>query len=401
MNVLLIGGTGVLSTDIMNLCIKKNFNVYVLNRGNRKNLLNKKANFIQADIGDSSVIKEKIKDLYFNVVIDFITFNKKQLKNSLSIFQNKCNQFIFISSVAVYNRSIINESLTEENCPMSNPIWNYSVNKMICERYLIKKCTEYNMHYTIVRPSITYGNTRIPYGIMPQYGLHWTLIARIQNNKPILIWDGGKIICTITHSADFAKGVIGLINNPKAYNEAFHIVGDNRYTWNEVLDTIAEIIGEKIIVADIPSEYISYKIPSIKGVLIGDRAINAKYDNSKIKIAVPDFFCDIDLKTGISQTISYYKENNYLQGIDYKWDAEVDRLIYNFFKQTNPVRLKEFNLNFIKYLSDSNEGKWKYIQNRYKALVFLIQLINFPKRVLRKVKKIISLFIKRCYSRSF
>jgi nucleoside-diphosphate-sugar epimerase len=401
MNVLLIGGTGVLSTDIMNLCINKNLNVYVLIRGNQKNLLNRKANLIQADISDSSVIKKKIKNLYFDVVIDFISYNKKQLENSLSIFKNKCNQFIFISSVAVYNRSIVNRSLTEDNSPMSNPIWDYSVNKVICERYLIEKCAEYAINYTIVRPSITYGNTRIPYGLVPAYGFHWTLIARIQNNKPIITWDGGTTVCTITHTLDFAKGVVGLLNNPEAYNEAFHIVGNGRYTWNEVLNTIAEIIGKEIIVADIPSDYISAKIPSIKGILLGDRAVNAKYDNSKIKIVVPEFFSDIDLRAGISQTIAFYKENNYLQGIDYKWDAEMDRLIYGYFKQTNRVRLKELNLKFINYLSDSYLDKAKYILNRYKMLVILILLIKFPKRAARKIIRTLYFLTKRIYSRSF
>lgn len=334
------------------------------------------------------MIKEKIKKLHFDIVIDFLTYNKKQLKNSLSIFHKKCNQFIFISSVAVYNRSTADGPLTEDNSPMPNPIWDYSVNKEICERYLIEKCKDQSVNYTIVRPSVTYGNTRIPYGIMPRYGFHWTLISRIQNNKPILIWDGGETICTITHTLDFAKGIVGLFNNPKAYNQAFHIAGDTRHTWNEVLDTIAEIIGEKVIVADIPSGYISSKMPSVKGLLLGDRTVNAKYNNSKIKSVVPDFSCDIDLKTGVSQTINYYKENNYLQGIDYRWDAEMDRLIFNYFKKENPEKLKEFNLNFMNYLSGSYKNKWEYIQNRYKALTFLVHVTSFLNRVFRKIKKI-------------
>lgn len=387
MNILLIGGTGVLSTDIMNLCIKRGFDVYIINRGNRRKNLNKKAVFIQANIRNSQAVTEKIRDLNFDIVIDFISYEKWQLENSLSIFQNKCMQFMFISSVAVYDRGVTKDPINESSL-MPNPIWDYSKNKLLCENYLIMKCNELGINYTIVRPSITYGNTRIPYGIMPSYGWHWTLIARIQNNKPIIIWDGGETICTITHTLDFAKGVVGLLNNPKSYNESFHIVGDNRYTWNEVLFTISDIVGKEHIPIDIPSEFISAKIPYLKGILIGDRAIDARYDNNKIKIAVPDFSCDIDLKTGISHAIKYYKKNNFLKGIDYKWDAEMDRLIYCYYKKTNPKKLKELNLKYINYLGTFQKDKWKYLMNRYSIFSYILYLITLIVRILKKAKNI-------------
>jgi len=53
-------------------------------------------------------------------------------------------------------------------------------------------------------------DTHIPYGISPQYGYHWTLIARILSGKPIIRWNGGINRCNMMRVEDFAVGVIGL-----------------------------------------------------------------------------------------------------------------------------------------------------------------------------------------------
>lgn len=392
MKVLLIGGTGVISTDIMNLTVEKGYDVFVLNRGNRKELINNKATLIKADINDLLVVNRKISDLYFDVVVDFLSYNKEQLENSLNIFRNKCRQYIFISSVAVYDRTNINYEINEDNCPLSNPNWDYSINKVECENYLISRCNEFKINYTIVRPSITYGNSRIPYGIMPNYGFHWTLISRIQNNKPIVIWDEGITVCTLTHSFDFAKGFVDLLNNPKAFNEAFHIVGDQRSTWSGVLKIVSEVIGKECITVNIPSEYIYENRPLLKGIMTGDRSVNAKYDNSKLKSVAPNFKCDIDLKTGISNTINYYQENNYLLGIDYKWDADMDRLISCYLKKTDPLKLKNSNLNFINCHKATPKDKLYYYIYRYS---FFYKAFNFIKIFVGILRSIKFFFLKK------
>jgi nucleoside-diphosphate-sugar epimerase len=359
--ILLIGGTGVLSTDVMNLSLKKGYAVYILNRGYHTKFIPRGVILLQADIKNANEVNSVIKDLCFDVVVDFITYN---IKNSLSLFQNRCSQFILISSACAYRRDKLDGIITEES-PLGNHNWDYSTNKVACEEYLISKCSEVGLKYSIVRPYITYGNTRLPYGIMPPYGWHWTLIARILNDKPVFLWDNGAAICTITHTADFAKGLVGLFGNPKTYNEAFHIVSDESISWKELIYLIGKLINKKPLIAEIPSVYAAAKLPFLKGMLLGDRSLDAVFDNSKIKNAVPEFICTTPLEKGISQTIEYYRANNFLKGIDYKWDAQMDKLIYDYLKEISPDKLKGLNLKFVKYLEGSFKGKLMYCKYRY------------------------------------
>lgn len=361
--ILLIGGTGILSTDVMNLSLKKEHVVYILNRGNHAKSIPQGVILLQANIKNADEVNRVIKDLYFDIVVDFISYNKTDLKNSLSIFQNKCGQFIFISSACVYRRNKSDGKITEES-PLGKNNWDYSTNKVACEEYLISKCSEVGLKYSIVRPYITYGITRLPYGIMPPYGWHWTLIARILKGKPVFLWDDGTAICTITHTSDFAKGLVGLFGNSKSYNEAFHIISDESISWKGLICLIGELINKKPLIVEIPSVYVAAKLPFLKGMLLGDRSLDAIFDNSKIKNTVPEFICTTPLKKGISQTIEYYRDNNFLNGIDYKWDAQMDKLICDYLKETSPDRLKGLNLKFEKYLEGSFTGKIMYYQYR-------------------------------------
>ncbi len=73
---------------------------------------------------------------------------------------------------------------------------------------------------------------RIPFPIIP--GDQYTLLARIMANKPVIMFEQGDAICTLTHTEDFAKTLYELLLNEKAYKEAFHITSTSEQTWLEV-----------------------------------------------------------------------------------------------------------------------------------------------------------------------
>lgn len=78
MKILLLGGTGILSSAVCDLALKKGMNVTTVNRGKRKEFLRDQADNIVADIRNESVdlLKEKICFQYYDVVVDFISYTK-------------------------------------------------------------------------------------------------------------------------------------------------------------------------------------------------------------------------------------------------------------------------------------------------------------------------------------
>ncbi|MDD6357401.1 MAG: NAD-dependent epimerase/dehydratase family protein [Bacteroidales bacterium] len=348
--ILIIGGSGILSSAVVDACIENGNEVTMMNRGNNSVYTNPQAKLIICDARNEDDVRQKTKDLHFDVVIDFIVYNLEQLKRSLSLFGHIANQYIFISSAQVYNTSIQKEHLETDETPQK--LWKYSVNKDICEHYLRDYCASEHINYTIIRPGVNYDNRRIPYGMYPPIGMHWTMVARILAGKPIITWNNGENKLNLTRVEDFAKGVVGLLGNKKAYNEAFNVVGDYIYSWKQVLEVLGKLLNIEVKTIDIPLQtYANELKEEDKEMLIGGRACDLVCSNAKLKSIVPDYHSAIDLESGIRKTLDWYQANNYYNGFDYRWDAEQDRIIQKFYPH-EPLR-------FINYSPSTSISKLK------------------------------------------
>lgn len=144
MKVLFIGGTGIISMAITKLLsTKENFELYLLNRGNRNTDLPPNVKIIQGDINNDKDIATKFKDLTFDAVCNFIAFVPEQVERDYNLFKNKTKQYMFISSASAYQKPLSSYIITE-GTPVSNPYWEYSRNKIACEEFLMKNIEKKN-----------------------------------------------------------------------------------------------------------------------------------------------------------------------------------------------------------------------------------------------------------------
>ena len=382
MNVLIVGGTGVISTAVVNEAVKRDIQVTCINRGNNHGVLpNPNVETLHFDIRDRKLARCMLENRYFDVIVDFICFTAEHVRNSLDLFCDKCKQYVFISTDSVY--SLQKSGYYNENTPQPNPEWAYSYRKSECENIVKDFCKKNNINYTIVRPSITYGNTRIPYGFMPGYGYHYTLIKRIENDKPIVYWNDGKNVQTVIRVEDFAVGMVGLWGNPKAINEDFGICGE-LVSWSDILDAIEKCIGKKAIRINVPVEEIVTKLPSRRGEFLIDRAEDHIVDNSKLKAVVPDFKISLPIEAGIKKTLDYYVKNNNVLGIDYEYDGQADMLLRKHYIG---------KLHLVKYDSSINlYTKLQYYKGYYadnKIMTKSLWLVELPIRVMRMFSRVL------------
>jgi nucleoside-diphosphate-sugar epimerase len=377
LSVLLLGGTGLLSSAVFDLCVKSGYKIFVLNRGNNNTKIKEMAKILIADFFDGESVKEVVGSLSFDVVVDFLSRKPNDIRRIYPIFKDKCKQYIFISTACVYRRFREDGIIKEEN-PKPNILWDYSVEKYECELLLEQMAKNDKKIYTIIRPYITYNNNRIPFGLVPDYNYHGTLISRIKNNKPLFIWGEGKNICTLTHSEDFARAAIGLFNNSYAFNEGFHITTPECCTWYEMLTLFFRLLDTESNIINIPADYIVYKLPEYRGMLFGDRILDAKFDNSKLLEAIPNFKFNISLEEGLKRNISFYKSQDDFYDIDYIYDAKIDKLIASYVKDKSITR----NCRFINYHNRHN----------LKNIVIYSIYRYFPSKIIRwltmRLKKI-------------
>lgn len=374
MKVLIIGGTGILSKAVVDECANIGYEVTMLNRGRRKLFINENVELLKCDIHDPNLVKKMLGDRVFDAVIDFLCYNKKDIDYSINLLGSFSKQYIFISSAQAYNTSY--DSILTENSKLGQPLWSYSMNKVECEETLKILCQEKGINYTIIRPGVNYDNTRIPYGMYPPIGQHWTLCARILSGKPIITWNNGDNKLNLTRVEDFAKGVIGLIGNEKAYSEAFNVVGDYVYSWREVLDTLGALLGTEVKTIDVPVEFYAKELTkeSDKQMLIGGRSQNLVCSNKKLKVVYPEFECRYNLEEGMKLTLDFYKTHDYLNGFDYDYDGESDRIIHKYEKGFG---LPSSKLGFIDYASKATlRDRIKYYISYYKNSIIVKAILK-------------------------
>lgn len=141
-----------------------------------------------------------------------------------------------------------------------NPYWQYSRDKAACESLLMKHFREDDFPVTIVRPSHTYGERSVPVGVHGIKG-SWQVLKRMLDGKPVLIQGDGSSLWTMTWNEDFARGYIGLVGNPRALGEAFHITSDESLTWNQIHETIAATLGVPLKPCHVASDFLSAVAP--------------------------------------------------------------------------------------------------------------------------------------------
>jgi len=304
MKILFIGGTGNISMASSIRAIEKGMDLYLLTRGNSLEAP-KGAHVIKSDINDVKNVRKLLEDHYFDVVVNWIAFQPEDIKRDYELFKDKTDQYVFISSASCYQKPPSHPVITEST-PLINPFWSYSRNKIACEDELLRLCRSVGFPVTIVRPSLTYETViPVPIGGWTDY----TIIDRIKKGKKIIIHGDGTSLWTITHSRDFAIGLVGLLGHQQAIGQSFHITSDELLTWNQIYDAVALAAGRPAEKIYIPSDYLGKFSPDLKGSLLGDKAVSTIFDNSKIKRFVPEFQANIRFKEGIKKTVSWFESD--------------------------------------------------------------------------------------------
>lgn len=324
---LFIGGTGTISTAITAaIAAEGKWDLTLLNRGNRSAAVPEGVNVIQADIQDESVVAGLLEGSFWDCVCDFIGFVPAQVERDWRLFRGKTRQYMYISSASAYQKPATSPFITE-GTPLVNPYWEYSRNKIACEDFLMEKYRENGFPVTIVRPSHTYDDRSVPLGVHGDKG-SWQVIRRMLEGKRVIIHGDGTSQWTLTHNSDFAKGFIGLMGNPHALGNAFHITTDETLSWNQIYQTIADKLGVELKACHVSSEFLADVAPyDFRGGLIGDKAVTVLFDNSKLKRAVPGFQATVRFEEGVARTLENILAHPELQVPDPEFDAWCDRVL--------------------------------------------------------------------------
>ena len=324
----MIGGTGTISSAITRQLAASGHDLWLLNRGHRKDEVPTGVRQIIADIDDTDEVLCQMGDAQFDAVCEFIGFVPSQVERDIRLFKGRTRQYVYISSASAYNKPAANHVITE-GTTLANPYWEYSRNKIACEELLLKAYREEGFPVTIVRPSHTYCERAVPVSVHGLKG-SWQVLKRMLDGKPVIVHGDGSSLWTLTWNEDFASGFIGLLGNPKAIGEAFQIMSDEQLTWNQIYECVARALHVTPRLYHVSSDFLAATSPKawdFTGNLLGDKAVTVVFDCSKLKRVVPGFQAVTRFDEGVRRCVDHILAHPELQVEDPDFDAWCDRVI--------------------------------------------------------------------------
>lgn len=233
--ILVTGGTTFVSKYVAKYFQANNYEVYVLNRGTKKQVEN-----VKLICSDRNSLDECLKGYYFDAIIDVCGYNQKDIKNILDAV-GEFKDYIFISSSAVYPETNV-QPFSENQKIGLNKIWGkYGTYKIEAEKYLTSRVP----NAYILRPPYLYGP------MQNVYREPFVFECALKNRK-FYIPNDGKMKLQFFHVDDLCKVIEKILEkHPK---EHIFNVGNTELvdinTFVELCYKVVEVPLEKIYITN-------------------------------------------------------------------------------------------------------------------------------------------------------
>ena len=293
--ILVMGGNQFIGKEIVKKFLEKEYQVYVLNRGTRKNI--EKAIFLEADRNNFNEMENVLKNIDVDIIIDVSAYTEEQVDILHKVMKNRFKQYILISSASVYN-NIESTPVNEDSQTGENLLWGeYSKNKYLAEKKTIENSNLYNFKYTIFRPFYIYG-------IGNNLDRENYFFSRIKYNLPIYIPNKGNNIVQFGYIEDLASAIELAVENSDFYGQVFNISGDEYVAITEFAEICGKIMNKKSIIKHIDTEEKNIKARD----WFPFREVNLFGDISKLENT--GFRNKYSLIKGLEKTYKYNEEHD-------------------------------------------------------------------------------------------
>lgn len=242
MKVLIIGGTGIISTPISRALAAQGCDVLLYNRGSHPIEGTRQ---ITGDRFDRAAFAQQMDDVLaregrFDCVIDMILFHPDDLPDVIRAFGGRVGQYIFCSTVDVYTKTRSGYPIGEDFARDPNPAFEYAYNKALLEKGLEDAARQGAFPLTIFRPAATYNDASAPIAAL---GPGLALLRRMRQGKPVIVLGDGNGIWASTYCDDVAAAFTAAAGNPAAFGRAYNVTGEEWMTWKTYYRAAAAALG--------------------------------------------------------------------------------------------------------------------------------------------------------------
>lgn len=245
MNILVIGGSYFFGRVFVMLAAKEH-RVTVVNRGTFS-MEEFRVKQITGDRHDASVWRQCDED--YDAVVDFCAYEPGDVSGVLENLSGSVRQYIFISTVDVYQRQageqcayVNKEDMKQEDAPLEKRMFQgeagaYISGKVALEEEVRAVCGIKGIAFTILRPAILYG----PYNYAPRESLFIQMAVR-EHLLPRFTDAKGRF--QFVYVKDGAEAVLKCLGNEKSHGQVYNLCGDEVLDYDMFFRVLADCAGQ-------------------------------------------------------------------------------------------------------------------------------------------------------------
>ncbi|MFC5973637.1 NAD-dependent epimerase/dehydratase family protein [Halomarina salina] len=325
MHVLVVGGTGLISTGITRSLVAAGHDVTCLTRGETDAAVPSSVEFVHADRNDHDQFADQVGSLDVDCVVDMVCFTPEQARHAVETFAGDVEQYVFCSTIDVYHRPPERNPVTE-SAARSPPVSEYGRDKAAAEDEFFDAHGD-AFATTVLRPWDTYGDGET---MRHTLGTGSYYVDRIRKGKPIVVHGDGTSLWASCHRDDVARAFVGAVGNRDAYGEAYHVTGEEAITWNQYHHRVARALdAPDPDLVHIPTEHLFAAVPDRTEMLDKHFQYSAMFDNAKARRDL-GFTYSIPLEEGVRRTVAWLDDHD---AVD-PWDSEDDDAIVDAWRET-------------------------------------------------------------------
>jgi len=288
MNSLVVGGTGFIGKHLVNYLIMHGDTVTVYARKEPKGGIPAEVRFVRGYLGNQQKLHMATKGIEIVYHLAWETFPStsnqapsedvmRNVVGSINLLdacvKNDVRRIIFSSSGGtVYGRPI---RLPVDENHFTDPISSYGITKLTVEKYIKLYAYLHALEYKILRVANAYGEDQIPYrgqGVIP------TFLARVYENKPIIIFGDGSVVRDYVYVTDVARAFY-MVAHDSLPNRTYNVGSSQEVSLKDLVDKIIAVTGKNVFVRherarlfDVPKIILDCKL--IKSEIEWDVKIN-------------------------------------------------------------------------------------------------------------------------------
>lgn len=298
MEILILGGTGFLSSVVARAARDAGHAVTIVTRGRSTRPVPEGVTALVADRKERDAFVALLAGRRYDAAIDCICYTAEDAETDVAAFAGRVDHLVMISTDFTYGVEHQRLPLDEET--PQNAVGAYGLGKVAAEQRLLAAGRE--VPVTILRPPHIMGaggllGTGSPRGRDPR------LLDRLRGGEPIVLLDGGALLIQPVVHRDIAAAALACLGRAATHGRAYNVAGPDAVTTRRYYELAAEEAGGTLRALSLPSSVYLAAFP--------DRAPFTRhrvYDTRRL-LADTGFTPQIGLKEAIRETIDWLDAN--------------------------------------------------------------------------------------------